>query len=291
MGQELVKKEEHITALKFDVDQMKEWITVRHGDDVFEKPVGHDTPTIDQDRTPVTIYEDREFMKEGTGMVRLDSPEVNNNDDSWSNLSRGILRSPERGSQTSKSSPKKKKKQNWSMSFKTPKGGDVVSISYDTQQHQRVQYSSMSGMKLGESENVTPRGSERDSVKTTESKRDRRRENDPAYQQLEKMIMELKEKLVNAEKKTKAEMNIKIEEVVQANNEKEDKLREEMEKLIEEKKVLEKKLEEINWEHTMEINNLLKKEKDAEEAKEEKAAADGDKKDGEAKKKKKKKKN
>jgi len=290
MNQEMTKKDEHINALKFDVDQMKEWITERHGDDVFEKP--HDVHiNIHDERTPVTIYEDREFMKDnGSVMERLDSPEVLN-DDSLSNVSRGILRSPERGSVTSKNSNKKKlKKQNWSMSFKTPKGGDVVSISYDPKQ--RSHQNSLSAMKFDVSGNATPRDSERDSVRTTESRRVTReeRKNDPAYQQLEKMIMELKEKLVGAEKKSKTELSQKIEEITRANTEREDRLKEDMEKLIEEKKALEKKLDDVQWEHTYEIQNLLKKEK-AEEAKDEKAAGDATPQNGEAKKKKKKKKN
>jgi len=266
LSQELSKKDEHIKALSYDVTQMKDWIVERHGDDVFEKPDHEKVEQIPEENiqhlqsnhnqgpgsgnisAALSVSEGREELSKSiTILLPQNQPQ-----DEWTQH-HGILKSPDRSNKSKLSSDQKKKNKNFSLSWKAPKDHELLP------KRKERGAGSLSGVIIS-SLSATPKSvkySDRGSVGTSDSRREKKPE--AAYQQLERMILDLNERLANADKRARAECNVKLEEAAKASAEKEDKLLEEIAKIKEEKKELEKRLEDIEWTHAVEMNNLMKK--------------------------------
>jgi len=81
------------------------------------------------------------------------------------------------------------------------------------------------------------------------------------YRQLEKMVLELNEKLINSERRAKKMLDEKLEEVSKANEEKDQEFLQRIEKVEEEKKALLKRIDDMQWDRAYEYTEKMKQEK------------------------------
>jgi len=276
--QQIVAKDQYIQALIFDVNQMKEFIVEHHGESIFEKDE-KETTTQTQPQSEVveeTPQKEEEIIEEVVEPKEEESPEVIKEKEEETVPEEPVTEVQQQPEPERKkvvvvvARPVYNRYESHNSSHRDydrgyyNRGGYYEKKRYDRphkpyyKDRDDYYYESRRNSYKAEYEPVQEPVKE----EKQEAHWDKRtREEDPAFKQLEKMIIDLNEKLVTSEKRAKKVLEEKLEEAAKASEEKEQELIRQIEMVQEEKKALLKKIDDMQWDRAYEYTEKMKTEK------------------------------
>ena len=281
----ITAKDQYIEALIFDVNQMKEFIVEHHGEAIFEKDEKEDkedkeakeevevkteevkepaqedvvenieaNPPQETKPKKVTIYIEQPSYRPYYGEKsrygsNYDQEVTERRRPSRSRRGyREVVYEPKRATEEIQEDDKEYETQyNSRHGRRSPSKGHRNGTKTETQKEVKVEAPKESKPEVA--------------VKETKYDPKKVREEDPVYKQLEKMVIELNEKLLNSEMRAKKMCEEKLLEASLMQAEKEKTFAEQIQKLHDDKKELLKRIEDIQWDKAYEYTQKMNSEK------------------------------
>lgn len=292
--QQIVAKDQYIQALIFDVNQMKEFIVEHHGESIFEekdeKEVTQPQVVEETIQKEEEIHQKEEEVIEEVAEPKEEESPIKEEQVIATEEETAEVQQPETVPEETAAVPEPETKKvvvvvekpvyhnrydsynNYDNRGYYNRGGYYDRKRYDRPYKpyykddyyygsRRNSYYEEPVQEPVKEEPVKEEPVKEEPVKEVGHWDKRTREEDPSFKQLEKMIIELNEKLINSEKRAKKALEEKLEEAAKAAEEKEQEFMRQIEMVQEEKKALLKKIDDMQWDRAYEYTEKMKTQK------------------------------